>query len=150
MMILKIFQDYFGEIVKSTLEKINLDQNSCMPRDLLEDFMSSRLPPYNCENSFSISTLGIYLFFKINLYFSYIFNLYLNIKGLVQKNDKNMKFRLKYPDHVYTILSSSDDDDDESKSEEEEENDDQKKEVYANVYYSIKNIREEHMMTKVN
>jgi hypothetical protein len=62
-----------------------------------------------------------------------------------------MKFRLKYPDHVYTILSSSDDDDDNddaSNSEDEEEND--KKEIYTNVYYSIKNVREEHMMTKVN
>ena len=67
-----------------------------------------------------------------------------------------MKFRLTYPEHVYTILTSNADDDDiENDSEDEEEieaeidEEENKKEIYTNVYYSIKNVREEHMMTKV-
>jgi hypothetical protein len=44
-----------------------------MPRDLLEDFMSSRLPPFNFENEISVSTLGTHFnyynwFYSENLF----------------------------------------------------------------------------------
>jgi hypothetical protein len=68
-----IFKGTFDKIIKSTLEKIKLDNNSCMPRDLLEDFMSSRLPPFNFENEISVSTLGTHFnyynwFYSENLF----------------------------------------------------------------------------------
>jgi hypothetical protein len=57
-----IYKENFDEIIKSTLENIKFEKNSCMPKELLEDFVCNRLPPFNVQTGVSAAVFGIYFF----------------------------------------------------------------------------------------
>lgn len=73
------------------------------------------------------------------------------LKATIQKNDKNMKIKLKHPEHVYVILASGNDETyDENDEDEEESETVESDQEYTYIYHSVSNLKSLHMMTKVS
>lgn len=112
------------------MQNLKFKSNDCYPVDLVRDFMSSRLPPFNNglneEKTLSISELG-------------------NIQSL----HAGLSIRLVNAEHVCVVVESQDEDQLDNEDDASESQDSANEKYKLLIVHSLANLRENHMMSKV-